>query len=98
MFVIGNFLNALASVIDMVATVIIWLIIARAILSWVSPDPNNPIVRAIYQMTEPLLYPIRSRLPYMGGMDLSPIVTIIAVIFLSRFLVPTLQEIGQSML
>lgn len=97
MFVLGHFLDALAVVVLMVTTMITWIIVARAVLSWVSPDPNNPIVRAIYQITEPILFPIRRRLPYMGGMDLSPIVVIIAMIFLGDFLSSVLRSFAQSL-
>jgi YggT family protein len=71
-----------------------WIIIIRAILSWVNPDPYNPIVRFLHQITEPVLNPIRRRLPFMGGVDISPIVVIFAIIFLQIFLVRTLSDIA----
>jgi len=98
MFVLGHFLDSLSLVIHTVATLIIWIVVARAVLSWVSPDPNNPIVRAIYQITEPLISPIRCRLPYLGGLDLAPIILIVSVMFLDNFFTPMLKDIGQSML
>ncbi len=81
-------------VVFMMATIIV---IARAVLSWVSPDPNNPIVRIIYQFSEPLLYPVRRRVPYMGGVDLSPILVLLAVMFLDNFLVPSLQRLAMQL-
>jgi len=70
-----------------------WVIIIRALLSWVSPDPYNPIVRFFYQVTEPVLRPIRRRLPlWQMGVDLSPIIVILIIVFLQYFLVPVLYE------
>jgi YggT family protein len=71
-----------------------WIIIIRALISWVNPDPYNPIVRFLYQATEPVLYPIRRRMPFMGGIDLSPIVVLLAILFLQAFLVRTLEELA----
>ncbi|MGD9013777.1 MAG: YggT family protein, partial [Desulfobacterales bacterium] len=71
--------------------------IARAVLSWVSPDPYNPIVRFIHNVTEPVLYQIRKRLPMMyGGIDFSPIVVILIIIFLRIFVVNSLEGLAQS--
>ncbi len=70
MFVISNFLVAVAKVLDIALTIFMWIIIARAILSWVSPDPYNPIVRFIHNITEPVLYQVRRKIPLsFGGMD-----------------------------
>src|SRR5207247_3425697 len=74
----------------------IWIIIARAIVSWVSPDPFNPIVRFLHRATEPVLRPIRRRLPDMP-IDFSPMIVIIAIIFLQRFLVKTLYQLAGSL-
>ena len=63
------------------------------IISWVSPDPHNPIVQFFYRATEPVLRPIRRRLPtWQMGMDLSPIVVILIIVFLQYFLIPVLFE------
>ena len=72
---------------NLVLTLYLWIIIARALLSWVNPDPRNPIVRFLHNATEPILYPVRRALPYMGGVDLSPLVVIVAIYFLQIFLV-----------
>jgi YggT family protein len=99
MFIIGYFLLALAKVLNFVLIIFLWLVIARAVLSWVSPDPFNPIVRFINNVTEPILYPIRSKLPVnLGGLDLSPIVVFMAIIFLQTFLVPILQRIAMGLI
>ncbi len=75
----------------------IWIIIGRAVISWVNADPYNPIVRFLIQVTEPALTKIRRYLPPMGGLDLSPMVLILAVIFVQSFLVSTMQQVGMSM-
>ena len=91
MFIIGNLLIAVATVIDYVLLFFMWIVIARAVLSWVNPDPYNPIVRVINSVTEPVFYQIRRRLPVsFGGLDLSPIIVFLAVIFLRKFLVESL--------
>lgn len=91
MIILANFIKAIAQVIDIGLTLYMWIIIAYAILSWVSPDPYNPIVRFINQVTEPVLYQIRSRIPTVfGGIDLSPIIVILAIVFLRILIVNTL--------
>lgn len=98
MFVISNFLSALATLVDFVLAAYMWIIIGRAIISWVNADPYNPIVRFLYEVTEPLLSRIRRVVPsFGGGIDFSPMILILAIIFLRGFLVPTLQQIARSM-
>ena len=91
MFVLGNFLGALATIADVILSVFYWLILIRALISWVNPDPYNAIVQFLYRMTEPILQPIRKMLPPMG-IDLSPIIAFLAIIFLRYFLVRTLLD------
>ncbi|MFP4444782.1 MAG: YggT family protein [Desulfosudaceae bacterium] len=98
MFVISNFLAAVAMILNMVLTVYMWIIIAQAILSWVSPDPFNPIVRVINNLTEPVLHRIRSKLPVVyGGIDLSPLVALLAIVFIQQFVVNSLYMLAQRM-
>jgi len=98
MFVVGNLLVALASVIGIVLNLYMWIIIARAVISWVSPDPYNPIVRFLYRITDPVLLAIRRRLPLsFGGIDFSPILVILAIIFLQKFLVDSLQDLARQL-
>jgi len=94
---VSNFLMAVAKLINVVLSVYIWVVIARAVISWVSADPYNPVVRFLVQITEPLLSRIRRYLPPMAGIDLSPMVLILGIIFLQSFLVPTLQQIALSL-
>lgn len=97
MYILGYFLQAIAGVIHVVLMTVMIVVIARAVLSWVSPDPHNPIVRLINQFSEPLLFPVRKRVPYIGGIDLSPLIVLLAVMFLDNFLVPTLQRMAFQM-
>jgi YggT family protein len=98
MYIIGYFLMAVAKVLDVVLIAFMWIVIARALLSWVNPDPFNPIVRFIHNTTEPILYPIRRRIPvYIGGIDFSPILVFMGVIFLRTFLVSSLSRMAMSL-
>lgn len=97
MFVISNFLSALATLVDLVLSAYIWIIIGRAVVSWVHADPHNPIVRFLYEVTEPLMARIRRVIPiFGGGVDFSPMILIIAIMFLRSFIVPTLQQFARS--
>jgi YggT family protein len=98
MLVFKNLLIAVATVIDYVLVFYMFITIARAVLSWVSPDPYNPIVRFIHNLTEPVLYQIRKRLPMMyGGIDFSPIIVILIIIFLRIFVVNSLEGLAGSL-
>jgi YggT family protein len=94
---ISNFLLALAKLVNIVLSVYIWIVIARAVISWVNADPYNPIVRFLVQITDPLLTRIRRFLPPLGPVDISPMVLILLIVFLQSFLVPTLQQIALSL-
>jgi len=96
MFVLGNFIIALAQIINTLLTVFYWLVLIRALISWVNPDPSNPIVSFLYRMTEPVLVPVRRLLPMMA-IDISPIIVFLLIMFLKSFLVSTLIEIGYRM-
>jgi YggT family protein len=98
MFVLSNLVLALARLLELVLWAYFWVIIARAVLSWVNPDPFNPIVRFLYRVTEPVLRPIRHRLPTLGmGLDLSPMLVILAIYFLQQFLVESLRDLALSL-
>ena len=97
MFMISNFLFALAKLVEILLGVYMWIVIGRAILSWVNPDPYNPIVRFLHDVTEPLLARIRRMLPiFGGGIDFSPMILIMAIYFLMSFLVPTLKHMAAA--
>jgi YggT family protein len=95
MFLFGNLLAAVATILSYALWFYMWIVIARAVISWVSPDPYNPIVQFLYRATEPVLEPIRRRLPGGGlGIDFSPLILIFAIYFLQMFLVGSLQEMA----
>jgi len=96
MFVVSNLFMALAKVVDIGLTIFYWLILVRALISWVSPDPMNPIVQFLIRTTEPVLAPIRRFLPAMA-IDISPIIAFLIVVFLRHFLVQTLFDFAFSM-
>lgn len=98
MFVLANFLIALAQVLDFLLWAYQWILIARVIASWINADPYNPIVNFLYNVTEPLLERIRRVLPVTaGGFDLSPIVAFIAILFIKRFLVQSLYDLAYAL-
>src|SRR5688572_13106671 len=82
------FATAVLQVVLAILSVIQWLVIIAAVISWVNPDPRNPIVQFLYRTTEPILRPFRKILPpgKTGGIDLSPILVIFAILFLAVFL------------
>jgi len=95
MFILGNFIEAVARIIDMGLTLYMWLIIIRALISWVNPDPNNPIIRFLYSVTEPVLYKVRRLIPMKGiGIDFAPVIVILVIIFLQSFIVRTMLQIA----
>jgi YggT family protein len=97
MFALAYLLEALASILDLVLNIYTWVIVARALLSWVNPDPYNPIVRFLYNVTEPVLGWVRRRVPLVfGGLDLSPLLVLLALYFLRLYLVRVLFHLAQS--
>ena len=98
MFILGNLIAALATILDYLLTIISWMIIIRALLSWVNPDPYNGIVRFLYGATEPMLAPFRRILPaYSIGIDFSPIFALLTVWFIKLFLVRTLFGVAMRL-
>jgi YggT family protein len=96
---IGIFIRAIAQVLSVILTIYMWIIIIRALLSWVNPDPYNPIVRFLHNVTEPVLSQIRRRLPItFGAIDLSPLILLLAIMLLSAWLVPSLERVGLSLM
>jgi len=81
----------LVNVVHLAITVYIWIIIIRALISWVNPDPFNPVVRFLYRATEPVLRPIRRKLPtFQSGLDLSPLLVILGLEIVDRFVLPSI--------
>jgi YggT family protein len=96
MFVAANFLSAAAHILDILLTIMYWLILIRALISWVNPDPYNQIVQFLYKTTEPVLEPVRKILPFTlkFGVDISPIIAFLAIILIKSFLVDTLLDLA----
>jgi len=97
-FIAGNFIIAIAQVLSIILNIFYFAIIIRALLSWVNPDPFNPIVQLLNRMTDPILVPIRNALPFLSmGIDFSPIIAILAIYFAKEFLIRTLFDIATRM-
>jgi YggT family protein len=98
MFVLSNFVVALAKIIDIVLTLYMWIIIFRAVISWVNADPYNQIVIFLYKATEPLLHLVRRIIPFRNiGIDLSPMIVILVILFLQYFLVETIIQFARTL-
>jgi len=97
MFIFSNFLNSVATLIDFILSAYMWIVIGRAVISWINADPYNPIVRFLREITDPVLDRIRRIIPlYGGGIDFSPMILILIIIFLRSFLVPTLRNMAAA--
>ena len=98
MIIMGNFLGALAGTLDTILNLYFWIVIAGAVMTWVNPDPYNPIVRFIRSATEPVYYRIRRVIPLQfGGMDFTPIAVLVAIRFVQSFVVRTLYQYAGGM-
>lgn len=98
MFVIGNFLTAVAVVLRTVIDLYTIVIVVNALLSWVRPDPYNPIVRALASLSNFVLNPIRRLVPMHSlGIDISPILAVLLLQFIKMFVVESLIQLAQSM-
>ncbi|KAF0183189.1 MAG: YggT family protein [Nitrospirae bacterium] len=91
----GNLIIAAAEVLNIVLEIYTWVIIIAAIISWVNPDPYNPLVRFLGRVTAPVLNPVRRMVGgRLGPIDISPLLVIFAIFFLQRFFVRSLIEFG----
>ena len=96
MFVLKYLIMALTEVIDIVLLSYMIIIVVRALISWVNPDPYNQIVIILYRLTEPILRPVHRIIPFRNmGIDFSPFIVILAIIFLRLFLVQTMRHVSQ---
>lgn len=98
MILLGNFLIALGQLLNAIITLFIFVLIARAVLSWVNPDPNNGIVQFIYGITDPLLRWFRRYIPPIGMFDLSLLIAIFVLYFLQTLIVNSLLAYGHQLL
>lgn len=96
MFILSNFIVACARVIEIILTVFTWIIVIRALISWVNPDPYNKIVIFLYRVTEPVLRPVRRMIPRHNlPIDFSPLIVLLIILFLQYFLVQTIIDLAQ---
>jgi YggT family protein len=98
MFVFANLLLAVARIADILLTFYMWIVIISALLSWVNPDPYNPIVRFLYALTDPVLRRVRRVIGFrLGVIDVSPVVVILAIYFIKYFLIQSLIEFAYKL-
>ena len=88
---------ALALLIQFAATAVLWMIILRAILSFLSPDPYNPVVQMLYRLSDPILKPFQKLIPPVGGLDLSPLFAVLALQLVRVLIAAPLLETGVAM-
>ncbi len=81
----------MAALINLIIMALWLLILARVLMSWVRVDPYSPLARTIYELTEPILAPVRNLLPPMGGFDFSPIIVLIGIQLIGQILISVLQ-------
>lgn len=97
MFVVANFVGAIAGVLGIVLDIYLYIVIISALISWVNPDPYNPIVRFLYSVTEPVFSAVRRVLPISPmGIDFSPIIVLLTIVFLRQFLIKTLEQVAMN--
>ena len=99
MIVLANTLSAIALVFGSLLSLYFWIVIIAALLTWVRPDPYNPIVRALRTMTEPVFFRVRKWLPftYSSGMDFSPVVVLLAIELFNRIVVASLAQYAMTL-
>lgn len=100
MILFGNFLNAVSRILHIILMITMWVVIIRALLSWVNVPSLYPVVVVLHNLTEPLLRPVRKWVPpyKLGGIDISPIIVILLIIFIDTFLVSALSVYAEQLL
>ncbi|WP_022656536.1 YggT family protein [uncultured Desulfovibrio sp.] len=94
MIVLANTLSAIALVLGSLLNIYFWIVIISAVLTWVRPDPYNPIVRTLRLLTEPVFYRVRKWLPftYTSGLDFSPVVVLLSIELINRIVIASLAQ------
>lgn len=96
--ILSTFIEAIAQLLHMVVTIYIWVVIIAALITWVRPDPYNPIVQVLMRLTEPVYAFIRRYIPtVIGGIDLAPIIVILGLQFLDLFVVKLLIGLAHGL-
>ena len=97
MLVLGNLFLAVGNILNILLDIYYWIVIIAALISWVNPDPYNPVVRFLHAVTEPVLRPVRRLIGHrLGPVDISPLIVILAIIFIQKFFIASLIEIGHK--
>ena len=96
--VLRQLILAIAAILNTLLNLYFWILLAAAVISWVSPDPNNPIVRFLRAVTDPVLYRVRRALPfvYAAGIDFSPLVVMLAIMFVQMVVVDSLKQLAMQ--
>ena len=98
MFVLGDFIVAVARIIDYILDIYKIILLVAVLLTWVNPDPYNPIVRFLHAVTEPVLRPIRRLIGFtFGPIDISPIIVFLIIMFAQSFFIRTLVKLGYTL-
>ena len=99
MIILANTMSAVAMILGSLLSLYFWIVIIAAVLTWVRPDPYNPIVRTLRALTEPVFYRVRKWLPftYTSGMDFSPVVVLLAIELFNRIVVASLAQYALTM-
>ena len=96
--ILSTLIQALAQILHMIINIYIWVVIIAALITWVRPDPFNPIVQTLYRLTEPVYAWIRRYIPtVIGGIDLAPLIVIFALQFIDLFFVKLLFRLSMGM-
>ncbi len=96
--ILGTFIEAVAQILSMIINIYVWIVIIAALVSWVRPDPYNPIVQILYKLTEPLYVKIRSLIPtIIGGIDLTPLIVVLVLQFINLFFIKLLFSLARSL-
>jgi YggT family protein len=98
MYVLGYPLLSAVTILDALLLIYTFIIIAHAILSWINPDPRNPLVRILANLTEPLAERIRPYIPLVGGLDLTPLVLVVAIFFIRSGILPIISQFARDLI
>ena len=94
MFILSNLIASIAQLVDAVFTIYTWVLVIRVLISWVNPDPFNPLVQFLMKVTDPVLEPVRRIIPPIGFLDITPIVVFLLLRAVQSFLVRTLLDLS----
>lgn len=99
MIIMANTLSAVAMLLKTFLNLYFWIVVVSALITWVKPDPYNPVVRILRALTEPVFYRVRKWLPftYAAGIDFSPVIVLVAIELVNRIVVKSLAEYALQM-